>query len=257
METITMEKDSKSKKSLLKEISTKAPKILNKLEIKEATQQMYVEIEKLHRMMRAENKHSLLIVFQGMDAAGKDGSIDKLYNGLYPMATEANGFKAPSDDEASRDFLWRLHKLTPPRGSVGMFNRSHYEDVLVPTVNKLASKRVINKRYNHINNFEELLEDNNTHVIKFYLHISKKEQISRFNERRTVLRKMWKYSSNDIKVSNKWNDYMEVYETIFAKSKIKWNIIPADNKWYRDHIIAIRVLEKLEKLNMKYPNELK
>lgn len=247
----------KSKKNLLGNISTKAPNILNKEEIKLATQEMYVKIEKLHRMMRAENKHSFLIVFQGMDAAGKDGSIDKLYNGLYPMSTEAYGFKAPNDDEASRDFLWRLHKLTPSTGNICLFNRSHYEDVLVPTVNKLASKRVINKRYKHINNFEELLEDNNTHVMKFYLHISKKEQISRFNERRTILRKMWKYSSNDIKVSNLWDKYMEVYETIFSKSKIKWNIIPSDQKWYRDHLIAIAVLDKMEKLNMKYPNELK
>jgi PPK2 family polyphosphate:nucleotide phosphotransferase len=252
-----METKKVKSKALLKGVSTKAPSILNKEETQAGTQELYIKIEKLHRKMRAENKHSLLIVFQGMDAAGKDGSIDKLYNGLYPMATEANGFKAPNDDEASRDFLWRLHKITPPRGSIGMFNRSHYEDILVPTVNKLEKKSVINKRYKHINNFEELLEDNNTHVIKFYLHISKKEQLIRFNERRTMRRKMWKYSSNDIKVSNKWKDYMEVYENIFAKSKIKWNIIPADQKWYRDHLIAIKVLDTLEKLNMKYPNELK
>lgn len=249
--------EGKTKKvTVLDKMSTKAPDMLSKEEVTLATQEMYVKIEKLHRMMRADNKHSLLIVFQGMDAAGKDGSIDKLYNGLYPMSTEAYGFKAPNEDEASRDFLWRLHKLAPPTGNVCLFNRSHYEDVLVPTVNKLLKKKEINKRYKHINNFEELLEDNNTHVIKFYLHISKKEQLIRFNERRTILRKMWKYSTNDIKVSNRWKDYMEVYETIFTKSKIKWDIIPADQKWYRDHLVAIRVLEKLEGLKMKYPNEL-
>lgn len=247
----------KIKKGILSIISTRAPKELVKADVVEKTRLLHIETEKLHRKMRGENKHSLLIVFQGMDAAGKDGSIDKLYNGLYPMSTEAYGFKAPNDDEASRDFLWRLHKLTPSTGKVCMFNRSHYEDILVPSVNKLVGKKVINKRYSHINNFENLLEDNNTHVIKFYLHISKKEQLIRFNERRTMLRKMWKYSANDIKVSNRWNEYMEVYEKIFDRSKVKWDIVPADQKWYRDYIIASKVFETLEKLDMMYPNELK
>lgn len=256
---MSIEKQKIKKKGELYKISTKAPNIIisDKESIKLSTQEMYVKIEKLHKMMRAENKHSILLVFQGLDASGKDGSIDKLYNGLYPMATETYAFKAPTEDEASRDFLWRLHKLTPATGHICLFNRSHYEDILVPSVNNLVSKKVINSRYKHINNFEELLEDNNTHVIKFYLHVSQKEQHKRFNERKTDIEKMWKYSSSDIKVSNRWDDYMKVYEDIFSKSKIKWNIIPADNKWYRDHLIAITVLDVLEKLNMKYPNELR
>lgn len=252
METIT-----KEKKSILSGISTKAPLKLNKKEIKKATEQMYVQIEELHKMMRAENKHSLLLVFQGLDAAGKDGSIDKLYNGLYPMATEASAFKAPTEDEASRDFLWRLHKLTPATGHVGIFNRSHYEDILVPSVHKLFDEKTIEKRYKHINNFEDMLKDRGTVVIKFYLHISQNEQHKRFEERKTNIEKMWKYSSNDLKESKHWDKYIEVYENIFSKSRIKWHIIPADQKWYRDHLIAITILESLKKLKMNYPKTLR
>lgn len=238
---------------ILRDISTKAPSMLHKSEVKKATEHMYVQIEELHKMMRAENKHSILLVFQGLDAAGKDGSIDKLYNGLYPMATEAHAFKAPTKDEASRDFLWRLHKLTPATGHINIFNRSHYEDILVPSVHKLIDEKTIEKRYTHINNWEDLLKDRGTVVIKFYLHISQEEQHKRFEERKTNVEKMWKYSSNDLKESERWNEYMEVYENIFAKSKIKWNIIPADQKWYRDHLIAITILKELTKLKMKYP----
>lgn len=247
----------KSKDNMLSGISTKAPSILNKDEIKASTAQIYVKIEELHKTMRAENKHSILLVFQGMDASGKDGSIDKLYNGLYPMATEAHAFKTPSEEESSRDFLWRLHKLTPATGHIGIFNRSHYEDILVPTVHGLFSKEVISKRYAHINNFESLLKDSGTQVIKFYLHISKEEQHKRFEERKTSVEKMWKYSSNDLKESEHWDEYMEVYENIFTKSRIKWHIIPSDQKWYRDHLIALTLLSELEKLNMKYPNTIK
>ncbi len=246
-----------SKRGILSEIPTKAPKQMNKEEIKKATAQMYVQIEELHKTMRAENKHSVLLVFQGLDAAGKDGSIDKLYNGLYPMATEVHAFKAPSEDEASRDFLWRLHKLAPPTGHVGIFNRSHYEDILVPTVHGLFDKEVVDKRYKHINNFEDLLRDSGTLVIKFYLHISKEEQHKRFNERKTSVEKKWKYNSDDLRESKLWDKYMEVYEEIFDRSRIKWNIIPSDNKWCRDHLIATIILEELRKLNMKYPNTLK
>lgn len=249
--------NTKEKKRVLGGISTKSPIQLNKKEIKKTTEQIYVQIEELHKTMRAENKHSLLLVFQGLDAAGKDGSIDKLYNGLYPMATEAHAFKAPTEDEASRDFLWRLHKLTPATGHIGIFNRSHYEDILVPSVHKLFDEKIIEKRYEHINNWEELLQDRGTVVIKFYLHISQKEQHERFKERKTNVEKMWKYSSNDIKESKYWDEYMEVYEKIFSKSKIKWNIIPADQKWYRDYLIAITILENLKKLKMEYPNKLR
>jgi PPK2 family polyphosphate:nucleotide phosphotransferase len=205
--------------------------------------------------MRAESKHSVLIVFQGMDASGKDGSVDKLYNGLFPVATSVHAFKAPNEFEASKDYLWRIHNLVPSKGHIGIFNRSHYEDILVPIVHELFPQKDIDKRYNHINNFEELLEDTNTKVVKFYLHISKEEQTERFRKRTTSLEKKWKYNSNDLNESKLWDKYMKVYETIFKESKIKWNIIPADDKWYRDYLIAKTLVETLESFKMEYPNK--
>lgn len=242
---------------MLKKLSTKAPKELDRESIQFKTDLLYTKLEALHKTMRAESEHSVLIVLQGIDAAGKDSTVTKLYNGLYPMAASVHSFKAPNEFEASKDYLWRIHNLMPSKGNIEIFNRSHYEDILVPTVHKLVDEKTIDKRYKHINNFEEMLEDNNTHVIKFYLHISKEEQAIRFKERTTSIEKMWKYDSNDIAESKLWDDYMEVYERIFEESKIKWNIIPADNKWYRDYCIAKVLVEKLEKLKMKYPNKLK
>ena len=242
---------------MLKKISTKAPKGLEKEKIKAETAKLHLKLEELHKTMRAESKHAFLVVFQGMDAAGKDSCVDKLYNGLYPMAVNVHSFKAPNDYEASKDYLWRVHNLVPSKGNIEIFNRSHYEDILYPTVHNLLPEKVINKRYGHINDFEEMLEDNNIHVVKFYLHLSKEEQTIRFKERATSLEKKWKYNSNDLAEAKLWKEYMEVYENIFAKANIKWNIIPSDNKWYRDFLIAKELVKQLEKLKMKYPNKLK
>lgn len=242
---------------MLKGTSTKAPKDTDKEAIKAKTQKLYIRLEELHKTMRAESKHSILIVLQGIDAAGKDSTVDKLYNGLYPMAASVHSFKAPNEFELSKDYLWRIHNLVPSKGNIEIFNRSHYEDILVPTVHKLLPEKEIEKRYKHINNFEEMLEDTNTHVVKFYLHISKEEQTLRFQERTTSVEKRWKYNSNDLEESKLWDDYMKVYEKIFKKAKIKWNIIPADNKWYRDYLIAKELVKILEELKMKYPTELK
>lgn len=242
---------------MLKKISTKAPKDFVKDKIKKETEKLYVELEGLHKTMKAESKYSLLIVLQGMDASGKDSTVDKLYNGLYPMACNVHSFKAPNDYEASKDYLWRVHNLMPSKGMIGILNRSHYEDILVPTVHKLLPEKEIKKRYKHINDFEELLEDTNTIVVKFYLHLSKDEQKIRFKERATSLEKKWKYNSNDLAEAKLWDKYMAVYENIFSKSKIKWNIVPADNKWYRDYIIAKKLVKVLKELKMKYPNTIK
>lgn len=251
-----MDTDTKNKKGKLNSISTKAPKNANKELLKKKTQEMYIMIEELHKTMRAENKHSLLIVFQGMDVSGKDGSIHKLYQGLYPMAASVHAFNAPTEEEKSRDFLWRIHKLTPASVNISIFNRSHYEDILVPSVHEFLDEELVYKRHKQINNFEELLEDHNTHVIKFYLHISKEEQTIRFEERKENVEKRWKYNVNDLSESMLWDEYMEVYEDIFKNSKIKWNIIPADQKWYRDYLVAKVILEKMKSLKMKYPKEI-
>jgi PPK2 family polyphosphate:nucleotide phosphotransferase len=242
---------------MLKKISTKAPKGLEKEKVKAETAKLHLKLEELHKTMRAESKHSFLIVFQGMDAAGKDSCVDKLYNGLYPMAVNVHSFKAPNEFEASKDYLWRIHNLVPSKGNIELFNRSHYEDILYPSVHKTFPEKVIQKRYKHINDFENMLEDNNIHVVKFYLHISKEEQKARFKERTTSREKKWKYNSNDLAESKLWDKYMDVYEKIFDKSDIKWNIVPADNKWYRDHVVAKELVKRLEGLKMKYPNTLK
>lgn len=242
---------------MLNKISTKAIKSFNKEETKQETAKLHLKLEELHKIMRAESKHAILLVLQGMDASGKDSTIDKLYNGLYPMAVNVHSFKVPNEFEASKDYLWRIHNLVPSKGNFEIFNRSHYEDILVPTVHNLIPIKDINKRHEHINNFESMLEDNNIHVIKFYLHISKEEQSIRFKERATSLEKKWKYSSNDLAEAKLWDKYMKVYENIFEKSAIKWNVIPADNKWYRDYLIANRLVKMLEGLNMNYPNKLK
>jgi PPK2 family polyphosphate:nucleotide phosphotransferase len=238
---------------MLKGLSTKAPKGANKEKFKKETARLHKRLEELHKTMRAEAKHSVLILLQGIDAAGKDSSVDKLYAGLYPMAVNVHSFKAPNEYEASKDYLWRVHNLMPSKGNVEIFNRSHYEDILYPSVHKTFPKDVIDKRYDHINCFERMLEDNNTHVIKFYLHISKEEQTRRFEKRKTSLEKMWKYNDNDLAEAKHWKEYMRVYEDIFEMSEIKWEVIPSDDKWFRDYLIALTLVERLEQLKMKYP----
>jgi PPK2 family polyphosphate:nucleotide phosphotransferase len=238
-------------------INTKAPKDLSKKKIKKKTKELYCELIELHKTMRAEEKHAVLGVFQGMDAAGKDGSVVSLYKGLFPMAASVHAFKAPTEFEASKDFLWRIHQNIPSKGNVVLFNRSHYEDILVPTVHNLFEKDVIKKRYKHINDFENMLEDNGTIVLKFFLLTSKAEQKARFKERTTNIEKKWKYNSNDLAEAKLWDKYMNVYKNIFKKCDVKWEIIPADDKWYRDYLIVKKFVEVLKELKMKYPNTLK
>jgi PPK2 family polyphosphate:nucleotide phosphotransferase len=238
-------------------ISTKAPKDFLKKKFIKKTDKLLLELRELHTVMRAEEKHSILIVFQGMDASGKDGSVVNLYKGLFPMACNVHAFKAPTEYEASKGYLWRIHNHVPAKGNISIFNRSHYEDILVPTVHNLFDKKDIEKRYKHINDFEEMLEDTGTMVVKFYLHVSKAEQKERFKERYTNLEKKWKYNSNDLSESKLWAKYKSVYENIFKKSKIKWNMIPADDKWYRNYLITKTLVEKMRELKMKYPNTTK
>ncbi len=238
-------------------ISTKAPKGIERDEIKKKTEKLLVEMRELHAVMHAESKRAILIIFQGMDASGKDGSVAKLYPGIFPMACNVHAFKAPNDYEASKDYLWRLHNVVPCKGYIGIFNRSHYEDILVPTVHNLVPKEDIAKRYDHINAFEEMLEDTGTVVIKFYLHISKAEQKIRFRERYTDLEKKWKYNSKDLAESKLWDKYMDVYKNIFNRSKIKWNIVPADDKWYRNYLVVKEIVKEMRKLKSKYPNTLR
>ena len=205
--------------------------------------------------MFAENKHSLLVVLQGMDASGKDGVIRNVFGILNAQGVTVQSFKAPTAEELAHDFLWRVHHLAPARGMIQVFNRSHYEDILVTRVHGWCDDETAKKRMKAINNFEELLQKhNNTRILKFYLHISQEEQRERIAERIKDPQKQWKYNENDIQEARLWDKYVEMYEDCFENcNKIPWTIVPADQNWYKEHLIATTVYELLKSLDMQYP----
>ncbi len=215
------------------------------------------KIGNLQYLMYAEGKQSLLIVLQGRDAAGKDGTVNHVLASMNPQGCNVTGFKQPSKAEAAHDFLWRIHKATPERGHVAIFNRSHYEDVLVQRVHNLAPMDIINQRYEHINNFEKLIHgDKNTHILKFYLHIDADEELKRFKQRIDDPARNWKISNADYSERPYWNAYTEAFELALencSTDHAPWFIIPANNKWFRNLAISQIISEKLESLNMKFP----
>lgn len=210
----------------------------------------------LQEMLYAQRMQSVLIVLQAMDSGGKDGTIKNVFDAANPQGVRVVSFKSPSEKELSHDFLWRIHQNAPEKGMIGIFNRSHYEDVLIVRVNNLVPDAVWKQRYDHINNFERLLVDEKTVVLKFFLHISRAEQKERFTERLTNPEKHWKWSSADLVVREKWDDYMDAYEDVFRKTSTKeapWHIIPANKKWYRNLIITRTIVEAMEKMELAYP----
>ena len=229
----------------------------------ESHEQALPEIEaynqKLHDLqylMYAEGKRSLLICLQGRDAAGKDGTINHVLGAMNPQGCPVTGFKVPSKEEAAHDFLWRYHKATPAKGQVAIFNRSHYEDVLVVRVHNLVPRQVWSKRYEHINNFEKLLYDNGTHILKFYLHIDAEEELERFKTRIDDPARHWKISDGDYAERPFWDAYTAAFEDALSKCSTKhapWFIIPSNHKWFRNLAISRIVSEALESLNMKFP----
>ena len=239
----------------LSDLSTRAPKDFDKADIKAKLPAMLEELDALQNLMYAENKHSLLIVIQGMDASGKDGLIKNVLGALNPLGVSAKPFKAPTPEELSHDFLWRIHAHTPGKGMIQIFNRSHYEDVLITRVHKWIDDEKASKRMKAINEFEKILtEHNNTHILKFYLHISPEEQQERLQERIHDVTKQWKYNENDFSEAKLWNDYMKVYEDCFEHcDEVPWTIVPADQNWYKEYIVATAILETLRKLDMKFP----
>jgi PPK2 family polyphosphate:nucleotide phosphotransferase len=237
-------------------ISTHAPKSLDKEKTKVKTELLKKEMADLQKILFAEGKHSLLIILQGIDASGKDGLVANVFTGLNPFGCNVFAFKTPTPQERAHDFLWRIHQATPARGMIHIFNRSHYEDLLVPVVNKELDEEKIKKRIEDVNNFEKLLKDNNTHILKFYLHISKAEQKERLTERQTNPKKYWKHNDGDWDTSKKWVAYMNAYEHIFKHcNSPKWHIVPADQNWYKEYIVAKKVLEKLKELKLEYPKK--
>ncbi|ASZ09997.1 deoxynucleoside kinase [Chitinophaga pendula] len=239
----------------LSEISTLPPKKLDKEHIKEETSMILQELDELQNLLYAQQQHSVLIVLQGMDASGKDGLIRNVMSHLNPQGVDVQSFKAPTAQELGHDFLWRVHQHAPPKGYIQVFNRSHYEDVLVQRVHKWVDEKTIYKRMEAINAFEHLLaEHNNTQILKFYLHISPEEQQQRLKERTTNPRKMWKYNKNDEVEAKFWKKYMEAYDDVFKHcSDIPWTIVPADHNWYKEYLVARILRDTLRGLKMKYP----
>jgi PPK2 family polyphosphate:nucleotide phosphotransferase len=223
---------------------------------KESLEKAVEKLDGLQYLMYAERKRALLIVFQGLDAAGKDGTIRHVMSGINPQGCRVTSFKEPSTEEAAHDFLWRIHAAVPKIGDFGVFNRSHYEDVLVVRVHNLVPKEVWSERYDQINEFEEFLAANNVCFLKFFLHISKDEQKKRFLERLDDPKKQWKISEADFNERKYWGDYQKAYEAVLARcstSRAPWFIIPANKKWFRNLAVSHVIAETLEGMKMKLP----
>ncbi len=223
---------------------------------KDATKELLARIDDLHDRFWAEGKRALLLVFQGMDASGKDGAIREVMSAFNPQGSHVASFKVPTPEEAAHDFLWRVHEQVPGKGHVGVFNRSHYEDVLVVRVNELVPREVWQGRYALINDFERLLAETGTVILKFMLHISPEQQRIRLQERFDNPKKRWKFSMGDLEVRTRWTDYMAAYEEALAKTSTEhapWFVIPSEKNWFRDLAVASIVAETLEKLQPEYP----
>lgn len=228
----------------------------DKDEAREFTSRMNEKIRELQYRMFVEQKQSLLVVLQAPDAAGKDGLIRKVLGHMNPQGCRTYPFKSPSSEEAAHDFLWRIHRCTPGHGRVSIFNRSHYEDVLVIRVENLAPKKVWTQRYKLINDFEQNLVAAGTRILKFYLHISLREQLERFKKRLENPDKHWKLNAGDYAARDKWNAYREAYEDAITKCNSKespWFVIPADHKWYRDAAVAAITYQTFAEMDPKMP----
>jgi PPK2 family polyphosphate:nucleotide phosphotransferase len=232
------------------------PKGMDRDEAEEEFAQLTSRLRELQHMMYAEDKRSLLVVLQGRDAAGKDGTIRHVFGPMNPQGCKVTSFKVPSKLEASHDFLWRCHLAAPRRGQVGIFNRSHYEDVLVVRVHDLVPEERWKTRYEHINNFERLLADSRTTVLKFMLHIDREEQLERFRKRIDKPHKNWKISEEDYSERRYWHDYTEAFNEVLRRcstDEAPWFVIPSNRKWARNFAIASIVAEAMEGLGMAFP----
>lgn len=239
----------------LSKTSTRAPKEFDKTKTKEETVGILAELDDLQNLLYAENRHSVLIVIQGMDASGKDGVIRNVMSHMNPQGVIVKSFKAPAAEELSHDFLWRIHNHTPAKGMIQVFNRSHYEDILITRVHRWIDDEKAKKRMKAINAFERLLEEHNeTHILKFYLHISPEEQKQRLEERLSNPAKMWKYNKQDFEEAKLWDEYQRAYEDCFDHcNDPEWTIVPADQNWYKEYVIAKALRDLLKGLKMQFP----
>jgi len=214
-------------------------------------------LRNLQELLYAEGKHKLLIVLQATDTGGKDGVIRHVFRGVNPQGVKVANFKVPTPKELAHDYLWRIHQHTPGSGEIAIFNRSHYEDVLVVRVHELVPQDVWERRFDHINAFERMLADEGTTILKFYLHISKEEQRERLQSRLDTPEKQWKFNVGDLKDRALWDDFMAAYEDMLSKTSTPWApwyVVPADRKWYRNLVIGTTLVETLTNLDMAYPD---
>ncbi len=220
-------------------------------------QSQQAELIRLQDQLYAEGRQKLLVVFQAMDAGGKDGTICSVFAGVNPQGVVVTSFKKPSEDELAHDFLWRIHKAVPAAGTIGVFNRSHYEEVLVVRVHKLVTESVWKPRYALINDFEKLLINTGTRIVKFFLHISKDEQKQRFEDRINTPAKRWKFDPADLEKRKFWDDYRKAFEDMLEKCSTEatpWYVVPSDQNWYRDYVVRGVITEVLRDMDPKFPD---
>lgn len=251
----------------LKPVSTRAKPRLDDTEavvddapdeekLKEATAEEVERISELQRKFHADGRFALLIVLQGRDASGKDGTIRKVFTGVNPQGVQVTSFKVPTEEERHHDFLWRIHQRVPPRGTFGIFNRSHYEDVVVVRVNELVPKAVWQRRFRQINEFERSLSINGVHILKFFLHVSRAEQKERLQKRLTSPEKNWKFKAGDLAERAKWSAYTTAYRDAITRcntSWAPWYIVPADDKKVRNYLIARTIADTLAAMELRWP----
>lgn len=237
------------------EISTRAPKEFLKDETKKKTASILEELNELQNLLYASSKYAILVVIQGLDASGKDGAIKNVFGTLNPQGVTVKSFKTPTAEELSHDFLWRVHSAVPAKGIIQIFNRSHYEDILITRAHKWCDDKTAAKRIKAINHFEELLQEHgNTIILKFYLHVSREEQAERLEERINNPQKQWKFNPNDAEEAKLWDVYMQMYAECFEQcNRPPWIIVPADQNWYKEFMIAKSLLDTLKELPMEYP----
>ncbi len=238
----------------IKSLSTLPPEDWKEKEGKKQTKKYLEKIEELQNILMASKEKSILIILQGMDAAGKDSTVRKVLAIMNPIGMNVFAFKKPTELEMSHDFLWRIHQVVPAKGMVQIFNRSQYEDVLFQRVHKWIDEETVFKRFQHINDFEQLLTDSNTTIIKFFLHISPEAQLVKLEERTANPEKYWKHNQNDFEERKHWESYMNCYEDVLNQcNQIPWHVVPCDNKKYKEYLVAKTICETLESMQLKFP----
>jgi len=245
------------KKIDLKKFNTEyTGKYRSREEAEKKLQSIHEELLDIQYKFFADNRHAVLFVLQGIDASGKDGICRHVFSALDPQGTQVTSFKAPSAEELDHEYMWRIHKAIPNYGNIGVFNRSYYEDVLVVRVRDIVPEKIWKRRYHQMVEFEKYLHENNVHVVKLFIHISKKEQEERFLERLLDPKKNWKFSADDLRERQYWGKYMDAFEDMLEETSTDfapWYVIPGDKKWFRNIAVAEIVLDTLENLPLKYP----